>query len=172
MEVSISSHYMNKNKVKKVMAGGEMLYIREALLSNSSECRLAEHQDDVPDLLLTQDSNTSKSKDHKSATEKQEVDEQSSETNILIAPRTKGYTLVHRNDTHDNSDIYAVNFDERVSMDEFKGQKVIAKKFGGYWSNFGKNGFLFKNEEAAQDFAETVMVHTVEEVEDEKMRSR
>ena len=84
-----------------------------------------------------------------------------------LTPRTSGYTIEKRKDTRDNSDIFAVKFEERVSKDEFKGQKEIAKKFGGYWSNFGKKGFLFKSEEAAQDFAETVMGRSVEEVEDE-----
>jgi len=81
--------------------------------------------------------------------------------------RTVGYTIEHRKDTRDNSDLYAVKFDARVSREEFSGQRAIAKRLGGYWSNFGKKGFLFKTEEAAQDFAETVMGRTTEEVKDE-----
>lgn len=43
------------------MQEGKVLYTREALLPNSSEWRLAEHQEnDVPDLLPTQGSNASK----------------------------------------------------------------------------------------------------------------
>lgn len=58
LEVSVSSHYVNKNKVTRTMQEGKILYIREALLPNSSEWRLAEHQiNDVPDLLPTQGSN-------------------------------------------------------------------------------------------------------------------
>lgn len=91
----------------------------------------------------------------------------SGESSSPIVPRMDGYTIETRKDTRDNSDLFAVKFDERVSRDEFKGQKEIAKKFGGYWSNFGKKGFLFKSEESAHDFAETVMGRTVEEVEDE-----
>lgn len=86
-----------------------------------------------------------------------------------IAPRMDGYTIEARKDTRDNSDIYAVKFEERVSREEFKGQREIAKKFGGYWSNFDKKGFLFKTEEAAHDFAETIMGRTVEEVEQEAL---
>jgi len=81
--------------------------------------------------------------------------------------RTVGYTIEHRKDTRDNSDLYAVKFDARVSREEFSGQRAIAKRLGGYWSNFGKKGFLFKTEEAAQDFAETVMGRSKAEVEDE-----
>ena len=135
---------------------------------NSSTGVVSNQNGKSDDTATRQSSDVSVNKDNKSAAEKQEVGEQSSVTNITIAPRTKGYTLEHRKDTRDNSDIYAVKFEERVSRDEFKGQKAIAKKFGGYWSNFGKKGFLFKNEEASQDFAETVMGRTVEEVEDEK----
>ena len=86
---------------------------------------------------------------------------------IRTVPRMDGYTIESRKDTRDNSNLFAVKFDERVSRDEFKGQKEIAKKFSGYWSNFGKKGFLFKSEESAHDFAETVMGRTVEEVEGE-----
>ena len=89
------------------------------------------------------------------------------ESTTNIQPRTEGYTIEARKDTRDDSDLYAVKFDARVSKEEFKGQKGIAKQFGGYWSNFGKKGFLFKSEEAAHDFAETVMGRSKEELKDE-----
>ena len=57
MEVSVSSHYVNKNKAITAMQEGNVLYIREALSPNSSEMRLTEHQNDVPDLLPTQENN-------------------------------------------------------------------------------------------------------------------
>ena len=80
---------------------------------------------------------------------------------------SEGYTLEARKDTRDNSDLYAVKFEERVSKDEFKGQKAIAKKHGGYWSNFGKKGFLFKTEQEARDFANEVLGKTEDAVADE-----
>ena len=75
MEVSVSSHYMNKNKVKRALQESSVLYIREALLSNSSEWRLAEHRDDVPDLLPTQESNASENKDTHSFRNNSELSE-------------------------------------------------------------------------------------------------
>lgn len=75
MEVSVSSHYMNKNKVKRALQESGVLYIREALLSNSSEWRLAEHRDDVPDLLPTQESNASENKDTHSFRNNSELSE-------------------------------------------------------------------------------------------------
>ncbi|MCF0245046.1 MAG: hypothetical protein HUK06_09740, partial [Bacteroidaceae bacterium] len=89
------------------------------------------------------------------------------ESTQLVEARTEGYSIEKRTDTRNGNDIFAVKFEERVSRDEFNGQKAIAKRLGGYWSNFGKKGFLFKSEEAAQDFAETVMGRSVDEVEDE-----
>lgn len=60
LEVSVSSHYMGRNAVSKKIQQGKVLYTREALLPNSSEWHLAEHHDNgVPDLLPTQESNTS-----------------------------------------------------------------------------------------------------------------
>ncbi len=73
------------------------------------------------------------------------------------AESSDGYTIEPRKDTRDNSDIFAVKFEERVSREVFKGQKAIAKKHGGYWSNFGKKGFLFKTREDAEAFANEVM---------------
>lgn len=70
MEVSISSHYMNREAVQRKMQEGRVLYIREALLSNSSERHLAEHRDGVPDLLPTQEGNASTDVPHNSGTER------------------------------------------------------------------------------------------------------
>jgi N12 class adenine-specific DNA methylase/predicted nucleotidyltransferase len=81
--------------------------------------------------------------------------------------KAEDYTIEARKDTRDNSDIYAVKFEERVSRDEFKGQKAIAKEHGGYWSNFGKKGFLFKTREDAQAFADAIMGKSEDEVADQ-----
>ena len=59
MEVSVSSHYMNRNAVLSKMQEGNVFYIRKALLPNSSDWHLAEHRDGVPDLLPTQGSTAS-----------------------------------------------------------------------------------------------------------------
>lgn len=81
--------------------------------------------------------------------------------------KSEDYSIEARKDTRDNSDIYAVKFEERVSRDEFKGQKAIAKKHGGYWSNFGKKGFLFKSEADAKAFAAEVMGKSEDDIADE-----
>lgn len=65
MEISVSSHIINENALKKKLKESEMLYKKEALFSNSSEMHLAEHQKDVPDLLPTQKNNVSTGKDSK-----------------------------------------------------------------------------------------------------------
>lgn len=62
MEVSVSSHYMNRNAVLSKMQEGNVFYIRKALLPISSDWHLAEHQDGVPDLLPTQGSTASSAK--------------------------------------------------------------------------------------------------------------
>lgn len=79
----------------------------------------------------------------------------------------EGYTIERRKDTRDNSDLYAVKFEERVSKDEFRGQRAIAKKHGGYWSNFGKKGFLFKSEADAKAFVDEVMGKSEDEIADD-----
>lgn len=57
MEISVSSHYINSNKAKKKLLELNRRYTKTALISNSSDWRLAEQQDAVPDLLPTQENN-------------------------------------------------------------------------------------------------------------------
>ena len=57
-EVVISNHFIEKAAFKKKLLADSTLYLKPSL-SNSSDRHLAEHQDDVPDLLPTQDSNGS-----------------------------------------------------------------------------------------------------------------
>lgn len=148
MEVSVSSHFANKTAIQKKLQEMERAYTKESLLPNSSEWHLAEHPTDVPDLLPTQEkSETSEDKGNTLPSDKQTESAESSD----------GYTIEPRKDTRDNSDIFAVKFEERVSREVFKGQKAIAKKHGGYWSNFGKKGFLFKTREDAEAFANEVI---------------
>ena len=59
MEVSISSHFMNANRVKERLMTLERIYTKQALIPNSSEWHLAEQQNAVPDLLPTQENNAS-----------------------------------------------------------------------------------------------------------------
>ncbi len=58
MEVVVSNHFMNKNAVDRKMQEGKMVYIKGVPTSNSSDLHLAEHQNDVPDLLPTQETGT------------------------------------------------------------------------------------------------------------------
>ncbi|MGM9733803.1 MAG: PBECR2 nuclease fold domain-containing protein, partial [Prevotella sp.] len=63
MEVSISSHYMNKNAVEKRLMEDNVIYVKDSLLPNSSDMHLAENPNGLPDLLPTQGSNESISGD-------------------------------------------------------------------------------------------------------------
>lgn len=68
----------------------------------------------------------------------------------------KGYTIEKRHHEKKNKDIYAVNFDKRYSRDEFLKIKAEAKAHGGYYSSFGKKGYIFDKFENAERFAESV----------------
>lgn len=158
MEDSINNHEADGSAIKKEMQDEKVLHLNKKL-SLSSERYLTEASGDPkgPDLVPTSDNVSSEGKVTTLSSDKQEKAPESSE----------GYTLEARKDTRDNSDLYAVKFEERVSKDEFKGQKAIAKKHGGYWSNFGKKGFLFKTEQEARDFANEVLGKTEDAVADE-----
>ena len=67
-----------------------------------------------------------------------------------------GYTVEKRYHQKNNKDIFAVNFTERMDRNAFLTAKKKAKEAGGYYSSFGKGGFIFETEEAARNFAESI----------------
>lgn len=68
-----------------------------------------------------------------------------------------GYTVEKRYHKKDNKDIYAVNFTERMDRADFLEAKKKAKEAGGYYSSFGKGGFIFDTEEDANNFGKLIM---------------
>lgn len=70
---------------------------------------------------------------------------------------SSGFTVEKRFHKKDNKNIYAVNFTERMERDAFLDAKRMAKNKGGYYSSFGKGGFIFETEEAANNFGELIM---------------
>lgn len=67
LEVVISNHFVEKKALVKKITEGNVIYIKEALSSNSSEKHLAENQNDLPDLLPTQENNASSEEDNMSS---------------------------------------------------------------------------------------------------------
>lgn len=89
LEISVSSHFVNPNKMLNKLMEFNREYTKETLFSNSSEMRLAEHQSDVPDLLPTQENNVSSiGKDTQSSQTKQEKENKFSPT-----PRKDGESI-------------------------------------------------------------------------------
>lgn len=82
-----------------------------------------------------------------------ETDEQGSG----ILPEQTGYVIDKRFHKKDNKDIYAVNFTERMDRQDFLAAKQKAKEMGGYYSSFGKGGFIFDTEDKARNFAESIL---------------
>ena len=67
LEVVISNHFVEKKALVKKITEGNVIYIKEALSSNSSEKHLAENQNNLPDLLPTQENNASSEEDNMSS---------------------------------------------------------------------------------------------------------
>ena len=75
-----------------------------------------------------------------------------------VAPSVSdGYSVEKRFHKKQVKDIYAVKFKERMSDEDFKELKNRVKDFGGYYSSYGKGGFIFDTEEAARRFGEAVL---------------
>lgn len=82
-----------------------------------------------------------------------------------VKPETSSdekYSVERRHHAKKNSDIYAVKFPryDRAKFLELKGR---VKEFGGYYSSFGKGGFIFGNEADAIRFGEAITNQTITE---------
>ncbi len=93
LEISVSSHFVNPNKMKNKLMEFERAYTKETLLPNSSEMRLTEHQSDVPDLLPTQGNNVSSvGKDTQSSNNEQGSSVKNQETDAIPTDEEVGFT--------------------------------------------------------------------------------
>ena len=93
LEISVSSHFVNPNKMKNKLMEFERAYTKETLLPNSSEMRLTEHQSDVPDLLPTQGNNVSSAgKDTQSSNNEQGSSVKNQETDAIPTDEEVGIT--------------------------------------------------------------------------------
>ena len=82
--------------------------------------------------------------------------------------KNAGFSIDKRFHKKNGTYIYAVNFTERVDKEAFKELKSRVKDFGGYYSSFGKGGFIFDSEEDAKKFADAVMDKSGESIEDSR----
>lgn len=72
-------------------------------------------------------------------------------------PKDSGFNVEKRYHKKENKDIYAVNFTKRMEREDFLAAKKKAKEAGGYYSSFGKGGFIFDTEEEANRFGELII---------------
>ena len=71
--------------------------------------------------------------------------------------KKEGYKVEKRYHKKENKDIYAVNFTKRMEREDFLAAKKKAKEAGGYYSSFGKGGFIFNTEDEAVNFANSIV---------------
>lgn len=90
LEINVSNHIVNENALKGKLQQNKIVYIKEKLLPNSSESRLAERQSDVPDLVPTQGNSSSESKD----TQSSESPNENGENNELTDAQVKALAFV------------------------------------------------------------------------------
>lgn len=74
-----------------------------------------------------------------------------------------GYSVERRFHKKNGTYIYALKFNEQMSREDFVALKSEVKKFGGYYSSYGKGGFIFDNETDADKFATTILGNAVAE---------
>ena len=83
----------------------------------------------------------------------------------------KGYTVDKRWHKDKGKYIFAVKFTDQMSREDFVALKQRVKEFGGYYSSWGKGGFIFDTEEAATKFAEAILDKTGAAIADNKPMS-
>lgn len=79
-----------------------------------------------------------------------------------------GYNIEQRYHKKKDTSIYAVKFTEQMPREQFLSLKKRVKDFGGYYSSYGKGGFIFETEEAGRKFAEAVLDPSGEKLDDNK----
>lgn len=68
------------------------------------------------------------------------------------------YTITPQYHAKKDCYIYVVRLSERISKDDFTNLSELAKSHKGYYSSFrGVNGFVFKSEDEAENFADDAM---------------
>lgn len=72
-------------------------------------------------------------------------------------PKDSGFNVEKRYHKKENKDIYVVNFTKRMEREDFLAAKKKAKEAGGYYSSFGKGGFIFNTEDEAVNFANSIV---------------
>lgn len=72
-------------------------------------------------------------------------------------PKDSGFNVEKRYHKKENKEIYAVNFTKRMEREDFLAAKKKAKEAGGYYSSFGKGGFIFNTEDEAVNFANSIV---------------
>ena len=77
-----------------------------------------------------------------------------------------GYTVERRFHKKNGTYIHAVKFTKQMPRERFLELKKRVKDFGGYYSSFGKGGFIFDNETDADKFAQAVLDPTGEQLDD------
>lgn len=68
-----------------------------------------------------------------------------------------GYKIERRLHKKNGTYIYALNFTDRVDRDAFKALKAEVKNYNGYYSSFGKGGFIFNSEAEGKKFGDAVL---------------
>lgn len=71
--------------------------------------------------------------------------------------KQEGYNVEKRYHKKEGKEIYAVNFTKRMEREDFLAAKKKAKEAGGYYSSFGKGGFIFNTEDEAVNFANSIV---------------
>lgn len=97
------------------------------------------------------------------AKESKTVGEASTETG---PSKTDGYTVERRFHKKNGTYIHAVKFTEQMPRERFMELKKRVKDFGGYYSSFGKGGFIFEDEADAHKFANAVLDESGERLAD------
>ena len=77
-----------------------------------------------------------------------------------------GYKIERRLHKKNGTYIYALSFTDRVDRDAFKALKAEVKNYNGYYSSFGKGGFIFNSAAEGKKFGDAVLGNKKEKGDD------
>lgn len=160
-EVSISSHYDRVKRIREALKKGKLLY----RFDGDAQTRHLPADASVTTSPTALQGIISENKDNISSSNSQTINENTTgkESN---AENAKGYTVERRFHKKNGTYIHAVKFTEQMPRERFMELKKRVKDFGGYYSSFGKGGFIFEDEADAHKFANAVLDESGERLAD------
>ena len=136
-------------------------WLMDAVVPKDTPKRRRKPQDDEnsTDKERQPESNPDENPSENSATSTQipsENDVENSDNNTASKCESKPYSIESRTHSKSGATIFAVLFSKEIEAAGERKFVQMARGFNGYWSDFGKGGYIFNSQQEAENFAKAI----------------